>query len=161
VPSGVVAGFVIENGTIRLWPGCNSASGKVSATENRLTVTGLMSTLMACPGARGDVEQKVLAVLTTGALDYRIEANTLTLTAPDGRGLMFTARSADSATPSGTPPPGTTADSTGTGGRGSAASTGSSGADGGMQPGSSGLVVPAPTDPLNSIPETPGADSGF
>ena len=70
---------------------CNTFRGPVKVDDQNLSVGPLMSTRMACPSeAEGKQESTVLAILddVTG---YTIEGDTLTLTAPDEKSLIFTA----------------------------------------------------------------------
>lgn len=70
---------------------CNTFRGPVKVDGENLNVGPLMSTRMACPSeAEGKQESTVLAVLDD-ATGYTIEGDTLTLTAPDEKSLIFTA----------------------------------------------------------------------
>lgn len=70
---------------------CNTFRGAVTIEGDALTVGPLASTRMACvkPG-EGEQEATVLSILgdVTG---YAIDGDALTLTAPDSKGLVFTA----------------------------------------------------------------------
>lgn len=70
---------------------CNNFRGPVSVDQPSLTIGPLASTRMACADKNeGDQETKVLALL--GAVTrYAIDGDTLTLTATDSTGVIFTA----------------------------------------------------------------------
>jgi heat shock protein HslJ len=79
VPGGVRSTLRIVGGNVGVKPGCNTGGGDVEVSESTLSFGTIMTTLMACPGARDDVEKTVLSVLQ-GEVDYRIEGDVLTLT---------------------------------------------------------------------------------
>jgi heat shock protein HslJ len=89
VPAGVVAtlSFTPEGG-VAIASGCNSGGGRVEVLAGALRFSELVQTDMACPGARGEVEAAVMAVLGAGQVAYSIDASIMTLTA-GGRGLTF------------------------------------------------------------------------
>jgi heat shock protein HslJ len=91
VPAGVQATLTFgADGRLTGSGGCNQLTGSYTATGDRITFTAVGSTKMACPGGERDrVERAVMAVLR-GEVTYTIEANRLTLTAPDGTGLGLT-----------------------------------------------------------------------
>lgn len=90
IPSGVRAHLTFTaDGKVTGSGGCNSLSGTYTADGAKLTVTDLVSTKMACADDRGTVETAVLHVLRA-PVTYAIDANHLTLTAPDGTGLRLT-----------------------------------------------------------------------
>jgi len=92
VPVGVTATILLkEDGTVDVEPGCNSAGGNYVVDGNSIAFSNLTTTDMACPGPRMDVEAAVMQVLNAGTLTFAIDSNTLTLTAPDGSGLQFSA----------------------------------------------------------------------
>ncbi len=82
VPAGVRSTLSINGNELSLKPGCNSAGGAVEVTADTLSFGPIAATLMDCPGARSDVEQVVLGVLT-GEVAYSIDEDTLTLTRGD------------------------------------------------------------------------------
>lgn len=70
---------------------CNTFRGPVTVKDATIEVGPLASTKMACTNeAEGKQETSVLAILDA-ATGYSIEGDTLTLTAPDSKGLTFTA----------------------------------------------------------------------
>ncbi|MEA5055176.1 MAG: META domain-containing protein [Propionicimonas sp.] len=73
---------------------CNTFGGPYTLKDDMISVGGIMSTRMSCPGEGVmKLESQVLAVLgdvTSVELVQGVHAR-LTLTAPDGRGLTFTA----------------------------------------------------------------------
>jgi heat shock protein HslJ len=89
VPGGVVATLSFTpDGTVAIASGCNSGGGRVEVGAGVLRFSELVQTDMACPGARGEVEAAMMAVLGAREVAYSIDASTLTLTAGD-RGLSF------------------------------------------------------------------------
>ncbi|HMQ34723.1 MAG TPA: META domain-containing protein [Chloroflexaceae bacterium] len=70
--------------------GCNRFMGGYSATAAELTFGPLATTMMACPGALQDQEQVFIEILTHAAA-YSVADGTLTITADDGRTIVFTA----------------------------------------------------------------------
>lgn len=73
------------------YSGCNQFSARVSVSGDILRTSNVISTLRHCGGGPGDVEKAMLEVLNAKNLRYEIEADRLTLTAKDGKGLGFTA----------------------------------------------------------------------
>lgn len=88
-PSGATATLVFDGeGTVAVEPGCNTGSGSYELDGDTLVVRDIVSTMMACEGAEGDLEDSVLAVLNAGELSVTIEGDSLTLMAgDDGLGL--------------------------------------------------------------------------
>ncbi|MFJ7261691.1 META domain-containing protein [Streptomyces globosus] len=74
--------------------GCNRFSAPAAVEGDRITFGELTSTRVACTGPEGDLERTLTELLGSGPLTWRIRAHTLTLTAPDGRGLTAEAASA-------------------------------------------------------------------
>lgn len=72
--------------------GCNRFSAKATVDGPTVTFGPLTTTRMACDGPAGEVERTLTALFGSGPLTTKIEGRTLTLTAPDGKGL--TARAA-------------------------------------------------------------------
>ncbi|OII61559.1 hypothetical protein BJP40_04920 [Streptomyces sp. CC53] len=72
--------------------GCNTFTADVTVTESPGTLTfgRLATTRKLCGRPSGELEERLVAVVRSGPLAYRIEHRTLTVTAPDGTG--FTAR---------------------------------------------------------------------
>lgn len=93
VPGGVEASMTIENGKISVSTGCNGGTGQADVQGSTIVVTGLATTLMACPGDRTVVEKAMLTVLGD-TFTVEIEANRLTATGVGGNGLMFVAKDA-------------------------------------------------------------------
>lgn len=70
---------------------CNTFRGSVTKTDSTIKVGPIMSTRMACPTeGEGKQESSVLAALGS-VTSYAIEGDTLTLSGPDSKGLLFTA----------------------------------------------------------------------
>jgi len=91
VPVGVVSTILFKpDGTVDIQPGCNSGGGSYVVDGDTITFSELVTTDMACPGARMDVEAAVLAVLNAGTVTYSIDSNSLTLMAGEN-GLQFSA----------------------------------------------------------------------
>lgn len=83
-PSGATATLVFDgDGTVQVRPGCNTGTGTYRVTGDTLVVSDLVTTLMACDGARGELEDAVLAVLRADALRWTVEGDRLTLSAGD------------------------------------------------------------------------------
>ena len=69
--------------------GCNQFGGPVEVGPGELTFGDIVTTKMACAGGADALERAVLAVLTAPTVTYEIEADRLTLRAPDGTGLQL------------------------------------------------------------------------
>jgi heat shock protein HslJ len=92
LPAGVVATIQLAaDGTVTLRYGCNEGGGKVTVEGDVLVFTGLGATDKACPGAAGQVEAAMQAVLGAGRVTYTIEGAQLTLDA-GANGLIFVGR---------------------------------------------------------------------
>lgn len=90
VPKGVTSTIEFaSDGSVTVSPGCNSGSGKYTVEGNVINFGPIATTLMACEGARGDVEQKVLQVLQGDAI-FSIGGESLTLT-KNNNGLVYQA----------------------------------------------------------------------
>lgn len=88
VPHGVRATLRIgRDGTVRVDTGCNGGGGTASVEGPTITFGPLVTTLMACSDARGQVEAAVTAVLD-GTVRWSVTEQTLTLTKGD-RGLVY------------------------------------------------------------------------
>ncbi|MEU3773584.1 META domain-containing protein [Streptomyces sp. NPDC032472] len=74
--------------------GCNRFSAPVTVEGSTLTFGPLVTTRMACTGPVGDLERTLTELFAGGPLTWRIQADILTLTAADGRGLTAQAASA-------------------------------------------------------------------
>ncbi|MGZ9931859.1 META domain-containing protein [Streptomyces sp. NC-S4] len=74
--------------------GCNRFSAKATVEGSTITFGPLTSTKMACEGAVGEVERTLTELFGSGPLTAKTEGRTLTLTAPDGKGLTAKAASA-------------------------------------------------------------------
>jgi heat shock protein HslJ len=94
VPAGVTATVTFADGRATVTVSdCNGGSGSYELDDagdgtGTVTVSAMESTLMLCGEPSATVEAAIRAVLV-GPVDYRVEAATLTLTHPDGRGLTF------------------------------------------------------------------------
>jgi heat shock protein HslJ len=89
VPGNAVATLAFtDDGRVDVDTGCNIGSGSYEVTDGTLRVRDVMTTLIGCDGAAGQLEAAVTAVLNAGELDYAIDAGSLTLMAGDqGLGL--------------------------------------------------------------------------
>lgn len=76
VPAGVVATLRIDQGQLSLSAQCNQIHGPVTVADGMLTVTGLMSTKMACEGDRGQVEALLVAAFSA-PVPYEISGDRL------------------------------------------------------------------------------------
>jgi heat shock protein HslJ len=91
VPAGSGATMTFADGHVSFSiEGCNTGGGEATVDDQTITLGPLEQTLMACAGAAGDVEAAVTAVLD-GEITYAVDASTLTLTHPSGRGLVLRA----------------------------------------------------------------------
>jgi heat shock protein HslJ len=91
VPAGREAFLTLDaNGRIEGFTGCNTFGGDAAEQDGRITFSKIFSTRMACVGDLGRLESAVLAVLD-GEVNAQVEADRLTLTRPDGRGLRLRA----------------------------------------------------------------------
>jgi heat shock protein HslJ len=91
VPAGTEAYLTFrDNNRVEGFTGCNRFGGEAVERGGRITFSQIFSTRMACDGDPGRLESAVLAVLD-GEVNARVEADRLTLSRPDGRGLRFRA----------------------------------------------------------------------
>jgi heat shock protein HslJ len=80
-----------DDGTVGGFAGCNTYRGPYELEGNRASVNGLAGTLVGCSGAKGELEQFVLGVVSDlGGFTYEITGDRLTIETDDGRGLGFT-----------------------------------------------------------------------
>lgn len=86
--AGSNATLTISEGSLSGSTGCNSMSGPVEIVDGRLAAGGIATTKMACDEGRMSQEAHVLAVLGANP-SITIEGETLTLSADDGRGLVY------------------------------------------------------------------------
>jgi heat shock protein HslJ len=91
VPAGGGATLVFADGRVSFEiEGCNQGGGDVTITDASIELGPLQTTLMGCAPPASDVEVAVTSVLA-GDITYAVEAGTLTLTHPSGRGLVLRA----------------------------------------------------------------------
>jgi heat shock protein HslJ len=91
IPDGVVATLEFSaDGNFSLHSGCNQGGGRYQVGEGTITFSDVVTTEMACDGARAQVEAAVFAVIGAGGVAYQIDSSSLTLTG-DGNGLGFSA----------------------------------------------------------------------
>ena len=92
VPSGASASITFAaDGTFEMNDGCNAAGGKYAVDGDQMTFSEVIHTDMACTGARGEVEQAVLAVMNfNGSVQFAIDAGSLSFTS-GAAGLQFSA----------------------------------------------------------------------
>lgn len=75
--------------------GCNRFNAKATVEGPSITFGPLTTTRMACTGPEGQVERTLTELFGSGRLDWRIQGDTLELTASaDGKGLTAKAASA-------------------------------------------------------------------
>lgn len=72
--------------TVEGFAGCNSFQAKAAVAGDRITLSGFTVTNNGCPETATTVDTAVMNVLRQ-PLTYKIEADRLTLSAPDGTGL--------------------------------------------------------------------------
>ncbi|MFD9372158.1 META domain-containing protein [Streptomyces sp. NPDC060020] len=85
---------IAADGTAGGTLGCNRFSAKATVDGPTVTFGPLTTTRMACEGPAGEVERTLTALFASGPLTTKIDGRTLTLTAPDGKGLTAKASSA-------------------------------------------------------------------
>jgi heat shock protein HslJ len=91
VPNGTTATILFHaDGTVSVNAGCNEGQATWAAVAGGIRFSALGLTKKACPGAAGELESAVVAVLTAGDVGATIEAKMLTLVA-GGRGLQLSA----------------------------------------------------------------------
>ncbi|MCU1369026.1 MAG: lipoprotein [Ilumatobacteraceae bacterium] len=73
----------------QVFAGCNRGSSTLTVAGTALTFSPMALTRMACPGAAGELEHQVLAVLD-GETTYTVDGDTLTITNGD-QGLVYKA----------------------------------------------------------------------
>jgi heat shock protein HslJ len=96
VPAGVEAFLTFEDDRqFRGNTGCNGMGGNSAVNEGKSTIafSEVITTKMACDDDRMRVERAVLATLD-GNVRYQIEADVLSLDAPNGHGLRLRAPTA-------------------------------------------------------------------
>ena len=71
--------------------GCNQFSGPYAKTAETITFGAIAMTKMACAGGADEMERAVVALFDGRPVTYKIEADQLTLTNPDGHGLQLRA----------------------------------------------------------------------
>jgi heat shock protein HslJ len=91
-PAGAAATLQFApGGEFELIAGCNRGTGTATVGEDGTIRLGPVAlTRMACPGAAGELERMVLAVLQADSLDWLVDGSRLTLTAGD-QGVTFVA----------------------------------------------------------------------
>lgn len=82
--------MTISGGTLS-GKACNTFRGIVTASAGSFAAGPLMSTKMACASAGLTAQETAVLTTLQAATGYAIEGDTLTLSAPDGAGLLFTA----------------------------------------------------------------------
>ncbi len=70
---------------------CNTFRGPVTAADGSFAAGPLTSTRMACPSAGLGAQENAVLTTLESATRYAIDGGTLTLSAADGSGLLFTA----------------------------------------------------------------------
>ena len=89
VPAGVTATVTFKDGRVSADAGCNTIGGSYTVEGSTITVTGLSTTLIGCPGPRQQVESHLGSVLD-GTMTFTIDGDQLTLV-NGGAGLYLTA----------------------------------------------------------------------
>lgn len=80
VPTGVAPTVRFDDdGTLSVFSGCNSGTGRFEVDGGLLELSGLAYTEMDCEGLPPGVDEHVQAVMSAGLLTYEIEAARLTL----------------------------------------------------------------------------------
>jgi heat shock protein HslJ len=78
IPTGVTGTVTFDGGVVSADAGCNRIRGSYRLEGDRVVVSGLSSTKMACPGDRGDVEAALTSVLG-GTVTFVVEGDQLSL----------------------------------------------------------------------------------
>jgi heat shock protein HslJ len=140
---GVIATMTIQDGRIG-YRACNTHSGTITITGNTATTGMMMSTNMACPDDRSEVDRAMESVLN-GTWTFEIDGSRLAVNGQDGKGLQFVAQPGSGTT--GTPPV--------TGSTGGVTASGSAPVTTGS---SLPLATPmVPSGPRTMIPTSPGS----
>jgi heat shock protein HslJ len=71
--------------------GCNEFTGAFERTPDTITFGRVAMTKMACTGGADTMERAVVALFDGRPVTYKIEADQLTMTNPDGHGLQLRA----------------------------------------------------------------------
>ncbi len=79
-----------KDGSLSGRTGCNSLTGTAKESGGNLALGRVATTRRMCQGAAGEVEKKILKVLT-GTVSYTVDGRGLSLTGPAGAGLEATA----------------------------------------------------------------------
>ncbi len=91
VPVGATATLLFnDDGTVQIEFGCNAGGGNYAVGDGTIHFDQIISTKMACVGAKGDVEAAVVAVLNADNIKFSIDHSTLTLQAGP-HGLQYDA----------------------------------------------------------------------
>ncbi len=98
LPDAIEATLVFDAGRAAGSSGCNRFAAAFETTGDRIAVSELISTKMACPDMRMAVEMAVQEALRDSRR-FRIDADALVLSAEDGRIVARLARAADPASP--------------------------------------------------------------
>lgn len=93
VPAGAEAYMQFERDKMTGNNGCNHMGGVVAHSPGKVTITDVVSTKMACEGARGELEKFVMDVLNGGPLDTKVTGDYLELKNAKGKGLRLKAQS--------------------------------------------------------------------
>ena len=84
IPDEVEASLrLTDDGRVEVHSGCNSGGGTYVVSGDTITFEDLVTTEMACDGARAEVESAVFAVLGADSVSYLIHAGGMTLMAGD------------------------------------------------------------------------------
>jgi len=91
VPADVSATLLFDaDGTFTFNDGCNAGGGQYTANGDTLTFAQVVTTKMACPTDKADVESAVMAVLNADSVTFSIDHTTLSLQAGP-HGLQYDA----------------------------------------------------------------------
>ncbi len=94
-PEGADVEIEIEKGTAILASGCNPGSAPVSVDPSVVSFGPVELSSMSClQDARTEMQETVRTFLSERSLTYSIDGDQLTLTAPDGASMVFSARAA-------------------------------------------------------------------
>jgi heat shock protein HslJ len=92
MPAGASATFVFDNAELHvLIESCNEISGSVKISSSTIDIGRLVTTDVACAEPAASLEAAIADVLV-GKITYAIEAASLRLTHPSGKGVTLRAR---------------------------------------------------------------------
>lgn len=80
-----------KDGTVGGSLGCNRFSSTAKVSGDSITFGSVSATRKLCPGPEMDLERELTKILESGRVSYEVKHGSLTLTAPDGKGVVASA----------------------------------------------------------------------